>query len=45
MNYNASNCEIGMQESSYSVYVLVFKPILGPQKGFKVQQKGNLKSS
>lgn len=44
MNYNALNCEIRMQASSYSVDFLLFKPILGPQEGLKVQLRGNLKS-
>lgn len=45
MNYNASNCEMSMPEFSYSVDFLLFKPILGPQEGLNVQQRGNLKSS
>lgn len=45
MNYNASNCEMSMPAFSYSVDVLLFKPILGPQEGLNVQQRGNLKSS
>lgn len=45
MNYNASNCEMSMPAFSYSVDFLLFKPILGPQEGLNVQQRGNLKSS
>lgn len=45
MNYNASNCEMSMSAFSYSVDFLLFKPILGPQEGLNVQQRGNLKSS
>lgn len=45
INYNASNCEMSMPEFSYSVDFLLFKPILGPQEGLNVQQRGNLKSS
>lgn len=45
MNYNASNCEMSMPAFSYSVDFLFFKPILGPQEGLNVQQRGNLKSS
>lgn len=45
MNYNASNCEMSMPAFSYSADFLLFKPILGPQEGLNVQQRGNLKSS